>query len=83
MGVRADIKFFDEELLPHYLPEVHAKFKEHNFNPTFFSLNWFTCLFQDKLADAVSHTLFNIFSFLMQLWTSYLLKEAIFYQELL
>lgn len=54
MGVSADVKYFGEELLETYLPEVHAKFKDLNFNPSFFSFNWFTCLFQDKLSDAVS-----------------------------
>jgi hypothetical protein len=45
MGVSADVKLFGEELLEHYLPDIHHKFKELNFNPSFFSFNWFTCLF--------------------------------------
>jgi len=45
MGVKADVKYFSEELLPLYLPEVHEKFKDMNFDPSFFSFNWFKCLF--------------------------------------
>jgi Rab-GTPase-TBC domain len=45
MGVSADVKYFGEVLLEEYLPDVHQKFRELNFNPSFFSLNWFTCLF--------------------------------------
>jgi len=60
MGVSADVKYFGEELLKTYLPEVHAKFKDLNFNPSFFSFNWFTCLFQDKLSDAVSDSFITL-----------------------
>jgi hypothetical protein len=60
MGVSADVKFFGEELLEHYLPELHHKFKELNFNPSFFSFNWFTCLFQDKLSDPLSYSILDL-----------------------
>lgn len=64
MGVSADVKYFGEELLETYLPEVHAKFKDLNFNPSFFSFNWFTCLFQDKLSDAVSDPFITLIALL-------------------
>ena len=64
MGVSADVKYFGEELLESYLPEIHAKFKELNFNPSFFSFNWFTCLFQDKLSDAVSDSILTFVAIL-------------------
>ena len=45
MGVSADVKVFGEELIPKFLPEIHEKFKGLNFNASFFSFNWFACLF--------------------------------------
>ena len=82
MGVSADVKYFGEEILARYIPEVHEKFKELNFNPSFFSFNWFTCLFQDKLSDAVrtfltSHT----YSFPTPYWTFFSLKAVISFLE--
>ena len=53
MGVNADCEMFGDELLKAILPEIYEHFEQHNFKATFFSFNWFVCLFQDKLSDRV------------------------------
>jgi hypothetical protein len=35
------------------LPKIHTKLQELNFDSMFFSVNWFVCLFSDKLAENV------------------------------
>jgi Rab-GTPase-TBC domain len=45
IGVHADVEYFGEELLKSVLPEVHEHFIDLNFKATFFSFNWFVCLF--------------------------------------
>ena len=53
IGVQADVKIFNK-LLHYFLPEVKRKFDSLSFDPIFFSLNWFVCLFTDKLKEEVN-----------------------------
>ena len=52
IGVQADVKIF-KKLVEVFLPDIAWKFRELQFDPIFFSLNWFVCLFTDKLQEEV------------------------------
>ena len=51
-GVHTDTKLFSF-YIKQYLPLISEKFESLNFDPMFFSVNWFVCLFTDKLDENV------------------------------
>jgi hypothetical protein len=53
VGVRVEVKVFDK-LIEHYLPKVYRHLLRYQFETLFFSLNWFICLFCDKLDEKAS-----------------------------
>ena len=52
VGVQSDAKIF-HDLIRECLPMIHYHFTQLHFDPMFFSLNWFICLFCDKLPEKV------------------------------
>jgi hypothetical protein len=60
MGANADCHYFAEELLKEVLPSINKHFAKLKFKPTFFSFNWFVCLFQDKLSDKLSLAILDL-----------------------
>jgi Rab-GTPase-TBC domain len=53
IGVQVDVCVF-QDLIKIKLPKVHEHMRKLMFDPIFFSLNWFICLFTDKLPEKVS-----------------------------
>jgi hypothetical protein len=60
VGVQVDVKIF-KTVLKKALPDVNKKFNDLNFDSMFFSLNWFVCLFSDKLVENVIPNLFKTY----------------------
>jgi Rab-GTPase-TBC domain len=54
-----DVKVF-QELMKERLPRVSEHLQRFCFDPMFFSLNWFICLFTDKLDEKVSLAILDI-----------------------
>ena len=52
IGVQGDCKIF-KSLIKDHLPSINNKFLELRFDPIYFCLNWFVCLFTDKLSQSV------------------------------
>jgi hypothetical protein len=59
IGIQVDVKVF-KNFIAVYLPEIDKKFKSLNYDPLFFSLTWFVCLYTDKLKENVNIFLFFI-----------------------
>ncbi|CDW77765.1 gtpase-activating protein [Stylonychia lemnae] len=53
IGVQTDVIIF-KDMIKSSLPVIHAKFQELGIDSMFFSLNWFICLYTDKLNEIVS-----------------------------
>lgn len=53
IGVQVEVKVFSW-CVKEYLPKLWAHFQNYSFEPMFFSLNWFICLFCDKLEAKMS-----------------------------
>jgi hypothetical protein len=53
IGVQIDVRVFSW-CIKEYLPKLWAHFNRYQFDPMFFSLNWFICLFCDKLDQNVA-----------------------------
>jgi Rab-GTPase-TBC domain len=60
MGVNSDCQFLGDQLLRETMPDIFERFEELNFKTTFFSFNWFVCLFQDKLSDRLSLAILDL-----------------------
>jgi hypothetical protein len=52
IGVATEAKIFSA-LIQEYLPQINKQFRLFRFDSKFFSLNWFICLFTDKLTENV------------------------------
>jgi len=54
IGVQVDVKVFNQ-LLNTAHPKIANHFRKVNFESMFFSLNWFICLFCEKLDEKVTN----------------------------
>ena len=59
IGVQVDVKVFGD-LIVERLPKLGEHLKTLCFDTMFFSLNWFICLFTDKLEEKVSMAILDI-----------------------
>lgn len=60
LGVNSDCHFLSEELIKIILPEIYRHFKKLKYHVHHFALNWFLCLFQDKLSDRLSLAILDL-----------------------
>lgn len=59
IGVQSDVQIF-KTLIKDHLPQIDKKFQELRFDPVYFCLNWFVCLFTDKLSENVSKSFLTV-----------------------
>eukprot|EP00347_Sterkiella_histriomuscorum_P001837 403370488 len=59
IGVQTETKIF-KQFVKEYLPQIDEKFQEFNFDTMLFTLNWFICIFSDKLSENVSLAIIDL-----------------------